>query len=221
MVEQAPCEDARMSPNLSVLEAGTELWRCHETAFSCTAFNPVAAHSHFGGSRFDGTADDPYAYLYAAQEPTTALAEVLLRDMAFTWPAGTRQVPWAKAAIRSLSKLRLTEDLLLVDLVTEEDLAAVFQDAWLLEADGPGYAQTRAWAREIRRQVPRAQGLRWQSRRHRPHHAVVLFGDRCGAEPLKAVPGQAHNLGTFEGASEANRLLAPLRAVIVPPGMRM
>ncbi|MEV6132542.1 hypothetical protein AB0M05_38100 [Streptomyces violaceusniger] len=41
-----------------------------------------------------------------------------------------------------------------------------------------------------------------------------------GKEPLKAVPGQAHNLGTFEGAGEANRLLAPLRAVVIPPGMR-
>ncbi|MFT9479821.1 RES domain-containing protein [Streptomyces sp. Mo3] len=90
--------------------------------------------------------------------------------------------------------------------------------SWLLETDE--YAQTRAWAREIRRQVPDAQGLVWQSRRHRPHPAMVLFGDRCGEEPLKAVPGQAHNLGTFEGAGEANRLLAPLRAIVIPPGTR-
>lgn len=221
MVEQAPFEDARMSPTLVGLDAGTELWRCHETAYPCTEFNPVTAHSHFGGSRFDGTAEDPYPYLYAALEPTTPLAEVLLRDMEFTWPAGTRQVPWAKAAIRSLSELRVTEDLTLVRLVKEEDLAGVFQNSWLLETDGPGYAQTRAWAREIRRQVPQAQGLLWESRRHRDRRALVLFGDRCGAEPLKAVPGHAHNLGTFEGVSVANQLLAPLRAVIVPPGMRM
>ncbi|MEU5108690.1 RES family NAD+ phosphorylase [Streptomyces sp. NPDC021354] len=210
-----------MSPTLVGLDAGTELWRCHQTTFPCTEFNPVAAHAHFGGSRFDGTSEDPYPYLYAGLDPTTALAEVLLRDVEFSGPEGMRQVPWAQAAIRSLAKLRVTEDLVLVRLFSERDLAAVFQTSWLLETEGPGYAQTRAWAREIRRQVPRAQGLLWQSRRNRPEQALVLFGDRCGAEPLKAVPGHAHNLGTFEGTRVANELLVPLRAVIVPPGMRM
>lgn len=218
MVRQAPPEGARMSPNLFTLSAGTELWRCHETAYACTEFNPKPAHSFFGGNRFDATAEDRYPYLYAAVEPATTLAEVMLRDTEFTGPEARRQVPWALAATRSLSKVRVTEDLVLVRLVREEDLAAVFQTSWLLETDE--YAQTRAWAREIRRQMPDAQGLVWQSRRHRPHPAMVLFGDRCGEEPLKAVPGQAHNLGTFEGAGEANRLLAPLRAVVIPPGTR-
>ncbi|MER5766911.1 RES family NAD+ phosphorylase [Streptomyces sp. NPDC001985] len=210
-----------MEPALTVVPAGTELWRCHASAYAATAFNTSRAHPHFDGARFDGTVDDPYPFLYAAPEPTTALAEVLLRSVRFSGPAGTRQVPWALAASRTLSRVRVTEDLTLVRLVSEEDLAAVFQSSWLLEGDEGRYPSTRFWAREIRRQERRAQGLVWQSRRNRPHHAVVLFGDRCGAEPLKAEPGQGCSLGTFEGAIEANRLLAPLRAVVVPPGARL
>ncbi|MGW6459185.1 RES family NAD+ phosphorylase [Streptomyces sp. NPDC055078] len=219
MVGQAP-PDARMSPRLTVLRAGAELWRCHPTVYPATEFNPVAAHSHFGGSRFDSTADDPYPFLYAAPYPATTLAETLVRSMEFTGPAGERRVPWELAAPRSLSKVEVTEELLLVRLLTGEDLAGVFQTSWLVEADEPQYAQTRYWAREIRRQTPRAQGFVWQSRRNRPENSLVLFGDRCGPEPLKAVAGQTYNLGTFEGAIEANRWLKPLRAVIVPPASR-
>ncbi|MFF8960396.1 RES family NAD+ phosphorylase [Streptomyces sp. NPDC014894] len=221
MVGQPPPEQARMAPRLTVLPAGGELWRCHGSDYPPAEFNPSLAPSHFDGSRFDGTFEDPYPFLYASPDPATTLAEVLLRSVRFSGPSGLRQVPWAVAAARTLTRLRVTEDLTLVRLVSGEDLAAVFQDSWLLEGGESRYPMTRFWAHEIRRQCPEAQGLRWQSRRNPSHHAVVLFGDRCGAEPLKAVPGQSRPLGTFEGAAEANRLLAPLRAVVVPPGVRL
>jgi hypothetical protein len=217
VVGQAISPGAPMSPERYVLPAGSELWRCHETRFEATAFNPNPVRSRVGGGRFDGTQEDPYPFLYAAPDPATALAEVLLRDMEFSGPYSVRLVPWADVVGRTLSKVRTTEDLLLVRLIEEEDLAAVFQTSRLLETTE--YHGTRQWASRMRGQVPDAPGLWWQSRWHRPRGAMVLFGDRCGAEPLKAVPGHAHNLGTLEGAAEANRLLAPLRAVIAPPGV--
>ncbi|MFD5920367.1 RES family NAD+ phosphorylase [Kitasatospora sp. NPDC058201] len=210
----------RMRPNLRTLPAGTELWRCHRTGRPGAGFNPVPADSHFGGSRFDGTVADPYSFLYAAPEPATALAEVLLRAMPFDADTGMRLVPYRAVAQRSLTALHTTADLCLVELITEEDLAAVCQDSWLLETEGPGYAQTRRWATELRSRVPEAQGLVWQSRRHRPRQALVLFGDRCGEESLKGGSGVTRELDTTDGVTEVNRLFAPLRAAVVPPRPR-
>ncbi|MBC3841385.1 RES family NAD+ phosphorylase [Streptacidiphilus sp. 4-A2] len=205
-----------MTPNVAVLPAGSALWRCHSARRPPDEFNPVAADSHFGGNRFDGTPEDPYPFLYAGTEPATALAEVLLRSLDFDTGSGYRLVPRAWVVGRSLSLLRTRVDLRLIRLVTEEDLAAVCQDSWLLEADGAGYPQTRRWASELRAQVPSAQGVLWQSRRHRPRHAVLLFGDRCGGWPLKPDPaGGTAELGSPAGMAEANRLLAPLRAAVV------
>ncbi|WP_405798596.1 RES family NAD+ phosphorylase [Streptomyces sp. NBC_01506] len=217
MPDRFPPAAYRLTPNLRTLPAGSELWRCHSDRRPPEAFNPVAADSHFGGNRFDGTSEDPYPFLYAGAEPATALAEVLLRSLDFDTASGSRLVPRAWVKGRSLSLLRTRVDLTLIQLVTEEDLAAVCQDSWLLEAQGASYPQTRRWASELRTQVPSAQGLLWQSRRHRPRHAVVLFGDRCGAEPLKPDPARGiAGLGTPAGIAEANRLLAPLRAATVP-----
>lgn len=217
MPDRFPPGAYRMAPNLCTLPAGSELWRCHSSRRPAEEFNPVAADSHFGGNRFDGTSEDAYPFLYAAAEPATALAEVLLRSLDFDTASGCRLVPRAWLAGRSLSRLHTRVELTLIRLVTEEDLAAVCQDSWLLEAEGPGYPQTRRWASELRSQVPAAQGLVWQSRRHRPRRAVVLFGDRCGADPLKPDPARGTpDLGSPGGIAEANRLLSPLRAVAVP-----
>ena len=45
---------------------------------------------------------------------------------------------------RQMSGLTLTRDLDLVSLIDGKDLAAIGQDAWLVTASGPEYAQTRA-----------------------------------------------------------------------------
>jgi hypothetical protein len=204
------------------------LWRCHTTKYAATAFNDTFLHPRFGGNRFAGTTDDPYPYLYVTREATTALAEVFLRSLEFTPPDGARLVPLAQARRYTLSQVRTVRELTLVELTTEEDLAGVFQTGWLLEAEAPEYAAgkpdapaytcTRFWSSEIRRQEARAEGLVWPSRRHRPRAALVLFGDRCGPEPLEPVVGGTYDLATPDGLAEANRLLAPLRAVIVPSG---
>ncbi|MEU2957137.1 RES family NAD+ phosphorylase [Streptomyces xanthochromogenes] len=220
MPDRTPPSEYRLTPNLATLPAGSELWRCHSGRRAPAQFNPVAADSHFGGNRFDGTAEDPYPFLYAGAEPATALAEVLLRSLDFDTGSGFRLVPRAWVAGRSLSLLRTRVDLTLIRLVTEEDLAAVCQDSWLLEAEGAGYPQSRRWASELRTQIPAAQGLLWQSRRHRPRHAVVLFGDRCGVEPLKPDPARTvADLASPAGIEEVNRLLGPLRATLVPEGV--
>ncbi|MFF3498558.1 RES family NAD+ phosphorylase [Streptomyces sp. NPDC003247] len=213
MTKQPPPADG-VRPRFTVFPAGTRLWRCCRSEYPATDFNKTEQHVLFGGSRFDGTTEDPYPYLYAARRPTTALAEVLLRSMDFDHDTGHRLVKWAQAGQYTLAEVVTGTDLTLVSLRTEEDLAAVCQTTWLLDSDD--YPQTRYWAQEVRRQAEDAQGLLWLSRRHRPREALVLFGDRCGPEPLQAEVLACHDLATDEGVRVANRLLAPLRAVIVP-----
>lgn len=206
-----------MVPRVTMLPAGTTLWRCHRTDYPAIGFKAVEAHTLFGGSRFDCTAEDPYPYLYATLEPTTALAEVLLRSMDFDPELGTRLVSWSQASRYTLARIATAVDLTLISLRTEEDLAAVCQTTWLLDSEPEDYARTRYWAQELRRQAKEAQGLLWQSRRHRPREALVLFGDRCGTEPFLSEPLDSHDLATRADAAVANGLLAPLRAAIVVP----
>ncbi|MET9296634.1 RES family NAD+ phosphorylase [Streptomyces sp. NPDC003077] len=207
-----------MRPNIYELPAGTTWWRVHNKTRSPEQFNPVSVDAHFGGNRFDGTSYDPYPYLYLASDPTTALAETLLRSLDFDTESGMRLVPYAAVARKSLSMVRARCDQQLISLVSEEDLAAVCQDSWLLETDGDGYAKTRRWASEMRAQAPGAAGLIWQSRRHRPRLASVLFHDRCGDESLTGVPvPEFQDLGSPTGIAAVNRLLAPLRAAVVSP----
>ncbi|MEO3756058.1 RES family NAD+ phosphorylase [Streptomyces sp. B6B3] len=212
-----PSQDPKdLSPRRVAIPDGTELWRCHLTAYRPGDFNPLPAHPHFGGGRFDGTDADPYTSLYVGDEPVTALAEVLLRGMEFT--NGSRLVPRAMTERRSLSRLCTVEPLQLIALETEEDLAAVGQDGWLVEADGRAdYPQTRCWAQALRRSAPWAQGMTWQSHRCRPRRAFVLFGDRCGPGAVSITPLVTHDLGTAAGRSVANQLLSGLKAAIVPP----
>ncbi|MFI6348426.1 RES family NAD+ phosphorylase [Streptomyces sp. NPDC050560] len=206
-----------MEPLLTVLPPGTELWRCHEHRYEAGAFNPNVAHEFFKGSRFDPTGKDPYPYLYAALDPVTALSEVLLRSVEFG-VGGVRQIPWAQASRYTLSTVRTTAELCLVDLTTAEGLAAVWQDHWLIDTEE--YAGTRYWVRIIRERCPRAQGLWWTSKRCRPRPALQLFGDRCPPVPLAPGTREGLRLGSAEDARAVNRLLAPLHAVISVPEVR-
>jgi RES domain len=169
------------TPNRYELPRGTRLWRVHSQEYPAAAFNPTRARVLYGGSRFDPTADDPYPYLYAALDDTTAVAETMLRDLAPD-ERGMRDMPVATVTGKRLSGLTLVAGLSLVSLVTGEDLAAIGQDAWLVTAPGRDYPQTRDWAHWLRRQAPWAHGLAWDSLRNRGSIAVVLFGDRLGAD---------------------------------------
>ncbi|MFF4841449.1 RES family NAD+ phosphorylase [Streptomyces collinus] len=214
MAGHAPPAGAQMEPLVRTLPAGTELYRCHRTGRPPESFNPSRQHAYFDGDRFGATEQDPFAYLYAALDPVTALSEVLLRSVRFGGPGAQRRIPWAQASRYSLSVLRTTADISLVDLRSAEGLASVWTDSWLVDAEREDYPKTRYWVRLIREQAPFVQGLLWQSKRHRPREALQLFGDRCGAVPLEPVDGRTVCLRTEDGAAEARRLLSPVRATI-------
>ncbi|MEU9700503.1 RES family NAD+ phosphorylase [Streptomyces sp. NPDC047981] len=213
-----PMTGEELRPNFKVIPAGTELWRVHKSKYRPHQFNPLLADIHFDGGRFEGTPLDPYHSLYVADSALTAVAESMLRSVA--WNGTKRTIPYAAAHGRSLSVLRTTCELTVVSLIEEKDLAAVRRTADLLD-DERSYAKARRWASEIRAQAPEAMGLVWQSRRNRPENSYVLFHDRfagchCGA--LEVVPERGFaDLGSPEGIEEVNRLLDPLAAEVSKP----
>ncbi|MFJ4467877.1 RES family NAD+ phosphorylase [Streptomyces sp. NPDC089424] len=165
-------------------EAGRVLYRVHSRKRAAVDFNPTPQDHHFGGGRFDSTPNDLYSYLYAAPEPTTALAERLLRDIAFDGESPTRVLPHKELEGKRLSQIRLARDVALVSIRTLFELNAVQQDDdWLVRSKPTDYAFTRRWAHWLRAEAPWAQGFLYESRLAFPQASLVLF-DRCAHSSL-------------------------------------
>lgn len=159
----------------ALIPTGTVLYRVHEARRPAHVFNPTPAPPAPGGGRFDGTAEHPCRYLYAAPRAATAVVERLVRSREFD---GTRRL-LNRTALRGmrLSAIEVRRELRLVSLVSAVDLATVCQDDWLVQAPEREFGLTRAWAPWLRERDPTAAGLVWQSRRDRPHTCLMLYAD--------------------------------------------
>lgn len=208
----------RGSAKYVTLPAGTLLWRTHGAERLAEGFAPPNPDPFFAGHRFDGTPEDPYSFHYSAERQSTALAEVFLRDRPYDRNSAMRLIPFSTARDRMLSALETTVAFRLISLFTAEDMSLVCQDRWLLEAEGAGFIQTRQWTRQLRAAEPDAQGLMWMSRRDWPHPAYVLFGDRCGSDPLKPAARPPLEFNERAGLNGANEILRKLSATFeIPP----
>jgi RES domain len=217
MAPGPPPDGYRGSPCRRVLPAGTQLHRVHEWRNPALDFAPVVADEHFGGGRFDPTADDKFPYLYAAFSPATALAEVVLRNIPFN-SRGSRFLPKAAVRGRGVSSLALAADLTLVALTTGVELAAIGQDAWLVQAEETDYGKTRRWGHWLRSQATWAQGFIWPSRRNMGEEAIILFGDRCGPDTLRPGTSSPVDLDSRDGAAWLMAVLAEHRVTLrLPP----
>jgi len=217
-------------PNRYLLRRGSCLWRVNSRPYSARSFKATPAPmpaAAAGGARFDGSADDVYAFYYSALEEKTALAETLLRNLVPD-EQGKRLVPLAALAGRQISGLTLTRDLNLISLISGEDLAAIGQDAWLVTSQGADYEHTRKWAHWLRQQAEWAHGFIWDSLRNRGGLAVVLFGDRCAEDfghgyeriLLHEVTDLTIDLDDKEGAAWLNDVLKNYRVTIPPARSR-
>jgi len=137
---------------------------------------------------------------------------VLLRDVGFS--ARQRYLLAAAVAGRRLSLLETRAPLWLVSLTDAADLAAAWQDSWLIHAESGDYRMTRRWAHWLRDSVapdgrPPA-GLMWPAKREPGGRAVVLFGDRCGGDVVCSAFGE-RPLDDVPGREWLNRRLELLR----------
>jgi hypothetical protein len=219
MPDQPPPPDFDGDPPSYNLLTGTALSRVHSAQFDVCVFNPTLPDAHWGGGRFDATADDPYPYLYAAGDDATAVAETLLRDRP-TNDHGARLLPHTATHGRRISWLRPTTDLRLVSLRSGRDLAAVAQDTWLVHCPANDYGKTRRWAHAIRLWAPWAQGFIWYSRFEPEGVAYILFGDRCPSACLERItintpaPPDDNYLDRGAGADHLATILGQYRVAL-------
>lgn len=205
------------TPAKVTLAGGTDLFRLHSATRSGADFNYRPAHPFYGGGRFDATDLDGYGYLYAGLTPAAAVCESLLRSVPFDPGGGPRLLPRAAVRGKLLSFLRLTTDIAVLPLVTGRDLAAVAQDAWLVQAEAAEYPFTRHWGHWIRAHTaPWAQGLLWPSKREPADRVTVLFADRLQAGALsdQGLPPLA--LDSAEGGKWLNAVLEPYASRMAP-----
>jgi hypothetical protein len=207
------------APATITLSAGSVLYRVHDKAYSAAQFNPNLTHRFYGGGRFDGTADDPYPYLYAGETVDVAVAETLLRDLPID-QNGLFRLSRRRIRNRRISAVVTTQDVRLVMLCSLRDLMQVAQDTWLTTCDPRDYAQSRHWGHWIRQYAPDAAGYVWMSRRDPTLRSYVLFGDRTPGGFLDehddpAVPrGDAADFDTPRGLRELKRRLLPYRVAL-------
>lgn len=185
-----------------------------------TDFNPTVARHPFRGGRFDATPDDQYGFLYAADNDSTAVSEVLLRDLSLD-ERGARLLPRARLRNLRIGWLATTRDLQLVDLRSGRNLAAIGQDTWLTAGPASDYELTRTWASAIRGWAPWCSGLTWRSHREPEGFAYVLFEDRvpddCLTEVASGVPlpGEARRLEDGIGRLFVERILETYRVTLI------
>jgi hypothetical protein len=177
------------TPRSVQLRANETIWRIHDNGFAPEAYNPTIPPlpppgGPVQGGRFDATTIDPYEYLYAGRDTVAAAAETIFRDRPPTQQAYI--VPAIKLRNRSMSRLRVTQNLVLTKL-HGSGLSAIGQDAWLTACGASDYPCTRLWASAIRHWDPTTCGLAWHPRNDNDRLAYVLFQDRCPAGVLIAL----------------------------------
>ncbi len=207
-------------PHAALISAGTRLWRVHRSDSAVVDFNHGIPGPAEGG-RFDATEADPYPYWYGAYEQATALVEALLRDLPAD-DANRRYLQHALVRGRRLSAAVTTVELRVISLVTATDLAAAgVMGNWLVEAEAEAFPETRKWSGWLRTLDPAAAGLVWQSRKDRPNHALMLFGDRVGGgsgtAPIEPCPALTVALDTEDGVNWLNEMLRLYRVRVAPP----
>jgi hypothetical protein len=211
----APPAHLRATPVLATLPAGSKLWRVHGQSLPDPLFTTEPSDPQFGAGRFDAAPPEDYPFCYAGLSPGTALMERFCRGIRYN-DSGVRVIRRSQVRGQQLSTIELIDDLRLVSLQTQQDLAAVQQDSWLIHADAAEYSKTSAWAHWIRKLAPTAAGIIWPSKRDISGRAVVLFGDRCQHLLMYGL-NPAIDLTTVGGATFIQTALADYKVTIALP----
>lgn len=195
------------------LEPGTFLHRVHHSRFGATQYNPTGA----GNARFSPIKDangQVIPTLYAGTTFHCAVMETLFHDIPYS--PGFKAVQQSRYVGNVHSRIRTTKALRLVDLSSKALRLLGVPRAQLIDTDAEDYPYSRQWAEAIHGFAPEAQGLRWVSRQDDEAVAIVLFGDRVGAEDV--APFEASRDVLEDPAAFAELLdLAELIGVLLLP----
>jgi hypothetical protein len=139
----------------------------------------------FGKSRtqrWDAPKGD-HGVLYLATEEYCAFMESVGRGA-----LRTRLIPGSVLKLRALSKIRLTKDLRLVDMVSSGGLTRLGADGTI--ANGIGYRNSQRWSEALRSHPFKPHGIYYRSRYDPARTAAALF-DGCASLVKVAETGKA------------------------------
>jgi hypothetical protein len=191
MPYKEPPDDCPGTLSLLTLPAGTELFHVHPTARNSCLPTYLPPHP-FKGGRFDSLRDT-HGQLYCGETECAAIYEALLRDQPFTSDGAPRAVSTTKVQIQSLAKVRTNRDLILINILTLDELAQIGQeDRWLHNCDSSHYVHTQYWGDRLISWAT-ADGIIWTSRFADPAFSLVIF-ERLAPHP--------HNPILIEDGSE-------------------
>lgn len=186
-----PPDFTRLGPLEEPLEgtwpAGQEFARVFAHAYLPDGFNPgpggpaVKGRFHF----FADPAGRVIPVLYGADQEDGAIAETVFHDVPVAGPG--RVVLASRLEALSLTVLRPTRDLRLVQLLGHGLRRLQIRPANLTDTEASEYPRTIAWARAFHAARPGVDGLLWMSRQFNSARALVLFGDWVGAGALEMV----------------------------------
>ena len=202
LASTVPAPPAVLHITPAAWKAGTALHRVHLDVNAADAFNPGIK----GNARFSPIVNadgKPIPTLYGGTSFNCAAMETVFHDVPFA--PGLKTFAKHKLEGQLHSVLAITATLTLADLRNVPLRKLGVERKQLIDTEKDTYGQTRKWAQAIHAQHAHIQGLCWTSRQDDSAMAVMLFGDRIGADVL-AQQGLSRSL--LDDAAAIMELLA-------------
>lgn len=185
MADDTPPPDFSVDA-LTEIAAGTGLYRVHHTDFAGAAFNPCkGAPSRFAPIHTPAGVCIPT--LYAARTLDAAAYETIFRGV----PGPFAAIPRFALNARAVSRIAPRRPLRLVPMFAPELRGWGLDPRAVFAPSGPAYRLCRALAAGAWRDNPQAHGLIWTWVRDDSAKAMMLFGDRVGADDIDTLSTRA------------------------------
>jgi len=172
-----------LAPLTEIWPGGREIFRCHDSRFGATEFNPGSGHGRF--HPFIAASGRAVPTLYGASNLDGSLMESVFHNVPLRGP--DRAIRHSALRPMMLSTLGATRDLTLVQLHGHGLGRLGVSREELIDCAAREYPRTVAWAAALHAQLRGADGLVWVSRRFDTSFSLVLFGDRVERGDLEVV----------------------------------
>lgn len=127
--------------------------------------------------------------MYAGTTFDCAVMETAFHEVPHT--SGLKILSKSKLQNQVYSPLLVQQKLNLVDLSAVALRKLGLKRNQLIDTENITYPRTRAWAEEIYKQCPSAQGLSWVSRQDDRARAFIFFGNRLTAKTFKSAESKS------------------------------
>ncbi len=179
-------DNSLSNPTMVEIPKGFTLHRIHESKRCGKEFNPG-----FGTGRFSPLNDSPpgsldqIPTLYASSAFETAVFETVCHDIDVR--SRNKKVFYIDVLTLTHSVLTPNRDLHLVLLRNSTLMKWGLSRNNLINTTPKLYHQTALWARQVHKQFPKAQGIRWTSNKCDPFECFMFFGDMVSKDDFQII----------------------------------